>query len=549
MALTKAFPRMIEGVSISVKDFGAVGDGVTDDTAAIQAAIDTGNEVNFPEPEVFYNIETDLTVNVPIKAGLYRIFGGNGNVTFNPSLTDAVYPEWWGAQRDGATDDTAPIQKAIDSGCNKVLLSRGTYLVDTESGTLVGDYALVVNEIDNLIIEGENGATLKTTVLGFDVINIYSSENVIIKNINFLGENGDGSIGPADVAMRGTCIKCSVVDCVVTDSRHNGLTIEAGYNCSLVGNRIVGANRHSIYLSNSFDAVVDRNYVETQVNGVSIVTVRVATGRRMSITNNILIGDTFGIELVGDGSEAAINIEGNLIKDTANDAITQITGSGVAGVNCTNNRIINPGSAGLFSFLSDNWNISNNLFSGCGGESIYVRGSDGTVIADNIVIDAGTSGANNAGILLTSFTGPVNSTNCSIVGNIVIEGTGTLVYGIRDFGVSTSLRGNRVTGASNNYDVSTTSFSDIREDHITRAISTSGNSTFTQYSGSIHFVTPSASINYNPSGSFRTGHSVWIVNKSGANTITFDSSGLNSTVGTNARSLFVYDGTNWLKLV
>lgn len=49
MALTKAHNRMIAGAQTNVLDYGAVGDGVTDDSAAIQAAINAGQHIYIPE--------------------------------------------------------------------------------------------------------------------------------------------------------------------------------------------------------------------------------------------------------------------------------------------------------------------------------------------------------------------------------------------------------------------------------------------------------------------------------------------------------------------
>ena len=79
MSLTKVTYSMIEGASVNVLDYGATGDGTTDDTAAIQAAIDyassleNGGSVIIPAADEFYSISTleaknNVTVIVPNRA-------------------------------------------------------------------------------------------------------------------------------------------------------------------------------------------------------------------------------------------------------------------------------------------------------------------------------------------------------------------------------------------------------------------------------------------------------------------------------------------------
>ena len=65
--------------TVSVKDFGAVGDGATDDTAAIQAALDASRSVSFPHAT--YAITSTLL----IKNQLQVIYGNNSSINYTGS--------------------------------------------------------------------------------------------------------------------------------------------------------------------------------------------------------------------------------------------------------------------------------------------------------------------------------------------------------------------------------------------------------------------------------------------------------------------------------
>ena len=88
--------------TVSVLDFGAVGDGVADDTAAIEAAINTGNEVSFVGPQYTYKITYTIDYtgkvtlsgnNATIKSDVicFNITNGDGSrikgINFMPVTT------------------------------------------------------------------------------------------------------------------------------------------------------------------------------------------------------------------------------------------------------------------------------------------------------------------------------------------------------------------------------------------------------------------------------------------------------------------------------
>ena len=90
MSLTKVSNSMISGSRFNVVDYGAVGDGSTDNTTAIQAAMNAAGSGTLLFPDGVFNISEVLTVPIGLKIqGTYRL-GQNGNVAGNNGGTKIV---------------------------------------------------------------------------------------------------------------------------------------------------------------------------------------------------------------------------------------------------------------------------------------------------------------------------------------------------------------------------------------------------------------------------------------------------------------------------
>ena len=133
----------------NVKDFGATGDGVSDDTAAFLAAASSQAQVLVPAGR--FLLSRDVAFAAPVQfdyqgilqtaagvtiafngglaAGVHQIFamGGRSRVTVNSRFTVVGHPEWWGAETNNPSVDCQGAIQACVVACQTTQLLAADY--------------------------------------------------------------------------------------------------------------------------------------------------------------------------------------------------------------------------------------------------------------------------------------------------------------------------------------------------------------------------------------------------------------------------------------
>lgn len=184
MALTKVTYSMIYGAPLNVKDYGALGDGVTDDSAALNlaaTALQNGQSLYFPAGDYIVNTACVL-------------FRGKSNIAiFGDGLSTRVRPT---NQGPTGTKQDYHTTLAIDQCdgvtlANMVIESKGENYGDTDSYGYLSAGNPRTNAIINyggsaVLVARSNEVTLDNITARYcgsvGVVYLTSSQNIVVQN-------------------------------------------------------------------------------------------------------------------------------------------------------------------------------------------------------------------------------------------------------------------------------------------------------------------------------------------------------------------------------
>ena len=388
MGLTKVTYSMIEGATFNVFDYGATGDGSTNDTVALQAALDavpsTGGAVYIPSGTYI------ITQSIVIKSN--TLLFGDGN---------------------------ASQIKASQSAFVGTLAGNSVYLVRNQNWT-----ASVITD-ENITIENLsfNYGTVVIVGGGAHCISMRYVENVNVINCDFYnGENATAFLATNNTLVDG-CSAYDFINCAYDHwtSPSNAIVTNCyARTANTVG--FVNFNPETTALaSGTADGFVLSNCV-FEATGSSVAAIQLeplldgSTAKNITVANNVFKR----IILVCRRNTQNAVIEGNLFTDFPTSYTQFIFAASIvppqvdapSNITFNNNIIIDPRSGvgtAVVALLCNNYMANGNIITG----SNYFLGftvNSGTTsyvgkIANN-VFNTGTSGYLING---TTYTNPWNT--------------------------------------------------------------------------------------------------------------------------------------------
>lgn len=435
MSLTKVSYSMIQGAPINVLDFGAKGDGVTDDTAAIQAAANVGGTLYFPDGT--YEItHVDLGSNTHLvgeswNTVIHQIAGTNAR----PGSIDGMFTiNYTNNQTPTSNVSFRNIQFRMNlpTGVN-VTSSFYAYVMSLGSTTLAQWQALfsglvAIPSLGDVLVATSTGilaggATVYTQLdADSEIILGGHTENVIIDNCYFYGWRGDAvTLGaqmsginvPVNYVAQNSSITNCWFDGINNSSRQgisvlsvDGMYINANYFLNTTNAYMPGAidiepelplaYARTITVTNNIFVGVGpsgarRRAVVVDLGGQSVSAVE----RRGNITvNDNYMNATNGISVFGNKECSDVNFNSNWVFGTTDTMVwLNINGLSVANNYFEACETINIGFTAAGAEVR-NASIYGNTFDNCGilSAGLQINTLLNGSISDNQFIDCGGSG-------------------------------------------------------------------------------------------------------------------------------------------------------------
>lgn len=430
MSLTKVSYSMINGSAASPLDFGAVGNGIADDTTAVQAAIDNapGNRVDLLG--LTYKITSTLTL--PSNAVIY-----NGTLNGSTMASGDTLMEAFGTLGSSVSMNT------INSTANTFVVSSATGIsantvLYLESSTIFGSGGTYNGEL--IQVKSISGTTVTPYRRVYDYYltgqKFYiptMKKNIYLQNVKFIG----GGNGKNHIAFHAYLAKNVVLEGCSSEyfgDRH--FQFQRSMNC-----RATGCNaEHS-------DTSTGLAYGFTAVNGCDNITFTGCTGK--DVRHGVTIGGERGVDrnvtvsgcTFTECTDAAIdchpqsqfivfngNVCGAFSTESTQDGITAqgtdvvVTNNLVQGFSrigillqplcvnssfgdttlCTGNNINNPySSTDVYGIAYDNQRTGNNAEVNISGNNVNTILSSSS---NGILIEINSAGSTVLGLTITGNT-------------------------------------------------------------------------------------------------------------------------------------------------